>query len=203
MGLGTLDPRNRALLRRWLADAKDPESPSLHCARVATHAAQLGRALGIGDAEWLDALCLGGAVHDIGKLAVPDSILKKAGRLTAEEWAVVRLHPEQGARLTRELRMPERVQDAVRHHHEHWDGSGYPFGLAGEQIPLCARVVCVVDIYDALTSDRSYRGALSREEALAVMADEAGHTLDPSIFQVFRRVAAAPLPRPQSLNFAA
>lgn len=187
----TPDPRSRALLRRWLADAKDPQSPSLHCARVAAHAARLGRELGIGDADWLESLRLGSAVHDIGKLAVPDSILKKPGRLSAEEWATIRLHPELGARLTHELSMPERVQEAVRHHHEHWDGSGYPYGLAREEIPLCARVVCVVDVYDALTSDRSYRGALSRDEALAVMEAERGRTLDPYIFGVFRGLANA------------
>ena len=189
MDFWTPDPRSRALLRRWMADVEDPGSPSLHCARVAGHAALLGRGLGIGDAEWLEALRLGGAVHDIGKLAVPESILKKPGRLTAAEWATIRLHPELGARLTRELCMPDRVQDAVRYHHEHWDGSGYPYGLSGEAIPLCARVVCVVDVYDALTSNRSYRGALSRQEALAVMEAECGHTLDPRIFAVFQGLA--------------
>lgn len=203
MELWTPDPDSRALLRRWLADATDPQSPSLHCARVADQAARLGRELGIGDADWLDALRVGSAVHDIGKLSVPDAILKKPGRLTAEEWAVVRLHPDAGASLTRKLRLPEWVNQAVRHHHEHWDGSGYPDGLAGEAIPLCARVVCVVDVYDALTSDRSYRRALPQDEALAVMAGECGYTLDPAIFRVFRRMISAPATQRASLTLAA
>lgn len=188
MDLWTPDPRSRALLRRWLAETNDPQSPSLHCARVAELAERLGSELGIGDHDWLEALRLGSAMHDIGKLSVPSEILNKPGRLTPSEWATVRTHPEAGARLTRKLRMPEKVHDAVRHHHERWDGSGYPDGLAGEAIPLSARVVCVVDVYDALTSDRSYRSALSREAALGVMEAECGYTMDPRIFSVFRRM---------------
>ena len=91
------------------------------------------------------------------------------------------------------------VRDAVRHHHEHWDGSGYPDGLAGGEIPLSARVVCVVDIYDALTSERAYRRRLSRDEALEVMNEEAGHTLDPDLFRVFRdEVLQSPIGRQAS-----
>ena len=106
----------------------------------------------------------------------------------------MRLHPEWGALLVGRFGMPESVQEMVRHHHEHWNGSGYPDGLAGEEIPLCARVVCVVDVYDALTSDRCYRRALTREQALEVMQQESGTTLDPDIFRVFRESLLAPAP---------
>ncbi len=176
----------RALLRHWFTDRGDPESAALHGARVATLASSLARALGIRDEDWLSSLWLGSAVHDIGKLAVPDSILKKPGRLTMSEWSTVRLHPEWGALLVGRFGMPDSVREMVRHHHEHWNGSGYPDGLRGEEIPLCARVLCVVDVYDALTSDRCYRRALTREQALEVMEREAGTTLDPNIFRVFK-----------------
>jgi len=105
----------------------------------------------------------------------------------------VRQHPEWGALLVDRLGMSGEVKAAVRHHHEHWDGTGYPDGLAGHAIPLSARVVCVVDVYDALTSERSYRRALSRDEALAVMRDESGTTLDPTLFCVFSRLPLDPV----------
>ena len=187
------------LLRRWLSE-DDPASAALHSERVALLAAALAAALGIHDDPWLEALRIGSAVHDIGKLAVPESILNKAGPLTDEEWETVRQHPEWGARLVERLGMSADVRDAVRHHHERWDGTGYPDRLAGDAIPLSARLVCVVDVFDALTSDRRYRRALSNAEALEVMNDEAGRTLDPEIYQVFRtRVARAAPPAPVTL----
>ena len=179
------------LLRQWLEDRSDPESPAIHSERVAAMAATLADAMGIHDPVWVASLRLASAMHDIGKLAVPETILKKPGRLEDEEWDTVRRHPEWGALLVERLGMPGEVRAAVRHHHERWDGTGYPDGLAGESIPLSARVVSVVDVYDALTSERSYRRALTREEALAVMSDEAGAKLDPQIFNVFRRTLLA------------
>ena len=190
-----VDDDGSALLRRWLIDTTDPHSAALHSERVALLAATLAGALGIHDDAWLEALRIGSAVHDIGKLAVPDSILNKPGPLTDDEWGTMRRHSEWGARLVERLGMSAAVREAVRHHHERWDGTGYPDGLAGEEIPLSARLVCVVDVYDALTSERSYRRALSREEAIEVMNDEAGHTLDPHIYSVFRSAVAHTDPR--------
>jgi putative nucleotidyltransferase with HDIG domain len=190
MGNWSPDTDSSELLRQWLTDRTDPESPALHSERVAMLAAALACAMGIDDEPWLEALRLGCAVHDIGKLAVPEGILKKPGALTSDEWHTVRQHPEWGAVLVERLGMSREVKAAVRHHHERWDGSGYPDGLAGDAIPLEARVVCVVDVYDALTSDRSYRRALSRDEALAVMDHEAGRTIDPNIYDVFRNRVA-------------
>ena len=190
MGNWAADLDSSDLLRQWLADRNDPESPALHSERVAFLADALASAMGIGDPVWIEALRMASAMHDIGKLAVPEAILKKPGRLDADEWATVRMHPEWGAMLVERLGMSGEVRAAVRHHHERWDGTGYPDRLRGESIPLSARVVCVVDVFDALTSDRSYRPALTREEALAVMEAEAGTTLDPAIFRVFRRAVA-------------
>ena len=187
MGNWTTEADSSELLRQWLTDRTDPESPALHSQRVALLATSLAEAGGIDDPVWLATLRLASAVHDIGKLAVPDTILKKPGRLDDEEWETVRQHPEWGAVLVERLGMSGEVRPAVRHHHERWDGTGYPDRLAGEEIPLCARLVCVVDVYDALTSERSYRRALRPEQALAVMEREAGKTLDPFIFGVFRR----------------
>lgn len=189
MGHWTTDTDSSELLRQWLTD-RDPQSAALHSERVALLAGALASAMGIDDAAWLESLRLGCAVHDIGKLAVPDVILRKPGTLTAEEWQTVRQHPEWGALLVERLGMSGEVKAAVRHHHERWDGTGYPDGLAGDAIPLAARVVAVVDVYDALTSDRSYRRALSRDEALAVMDHESGRTIDPNIYDVFRNRVA-------------
>ena len=185
------DMDSSELLRQWLMDRSDPASPALHSERVAMLAASLAHALGIQDTAWLESLRLGCAVHDIGKLAVPEQILKKPGALTPDEWETVRRHPEWGALLVERLGMSREVGAAVRHHHERWDGSGYPDGLVGDSIPLAARMVAVVDVYDALTSDRSYRPALPREEALRVMDEEAGRTIDPNIYRVFRDVVAS------------
>jgi HD-GYP domain-containing protein (c-di-GMP phosphodiesterase class II) len=127
-------------------------------------------------------------MHDVGKLAVPSSILNKPGPLDEEEWRIMRQHPEWGDRLAEKLHLPDVVRSVVRHHHERWDGSGYPDGLGERAIPLVARMLCVVDVYDALTTERSYRHALTRDEALSVMQTESGSTLDPSIYRTFRRV---------------
>ena len=120
----------------------------------------------------LAALYRGGYLHDIGKIGIPDAILFKRGPLTSEEWDVMRSHPVRGEEICRPMRSLAPVLPIIRSHHERWDGSGYPDGLAGDGIPLLARILQVADIYDALTSERPYKQALAPEEAFAVMEEE-------------------------------
>jgi putative two-component system response regulator len=142
-----------------------------HCQRLAVASVMLGEALGLPSQD-LTALYRGGYLHDIGKIAIPDAILFKRGALTAEEWEVMRSHPARGEEICRPMQSLAAVLPIIRSHHERWDGSGYPDGLAGEDIPLLARILQVVDIYDALTTERSYKLALSPKESFAVMEEE-------------------------------
>jgi len=143
-----------------------------HSDRLAEHAVQLGEKLGLSEDD-LQELRLGCLLHDIGKLAVPDHILLKPARLNAEETEIVRQHPVTGERICAPLKCLRPILPLIRHHHERIDGSGYPDGLYGEEIPLKARILQVADVYDALTSDRPYREALSSEEALEILRQEA------------------------------
>jgi putative two-component system response regulator len=128
-------------------------------------------------------------VHDVGKVAVPDAILLKPGRLTEEEWKIMREHPAVGERICAPLKSFRLVTPVIRHHHEKFDGSGYPDGLRGEAIPICARVLQVVDVYDALTTERPYKKAFSSNEALQTMKEEvAKGWWDPNIFEEFARL---------------
>ncbi len=139
----------------------------------------------------LDALYRGAFLHDIGKIAVPDRVLLKKGRLTAEEYAVMKQHPAIGDDLCRTMRSLGSVLPIVRHHHERLDGRGYPDGLAGDQIPLLARIVAIVDVFDALTTDRPYRKALDVEVALEMMRSDArGGWCDLALLDRF--IAAVP-----------
>ena len=151
-------------------EAKDPYTEG-HCERLSAYAAALGEHLGQ-PAETVVALRRAGTLHDIGKVAVPDAILLKPGPLTEPEWVVMRDHPAVGERICQGLKSLRLVLPVIRHHHERWDGSGYPDGLAGEEIPVTARVLQVVDVFDALTTDRPYRRALGTGEALRVLSDE-------------------------------
>lgn len=151
-------------------EARDPYTGG-HCERLAASAAALGQALGL-DGQALRALRLAGSLHDLGKVAVPDQVLLKPGRLDPAERTVIQLHPVTGAELIRPLRTLDPVLPIVRHHHERWDGSGYPDGLAGEAIPLPARIMAVVDVYDALVTARPYKGPLPPREALAILRRE-------------------------------
>jgi putative nucleotidyltransferase with HDIG domain len=182
------DDKQVELLQLWAEtiEAKDRYT-ARHCVRVAEYTEHLGRAMGI-EGTQLEWLRTGSMMHDVGKLAVPAAILNKPGPLTTEEWRIMRQHPEWGDRFAVKLQLPGLVRSVVRHHHERWDGDGYPDRLGERAIPLVARMLCVVDVYDALTSERSYRTALTRDEALAVMQDDAGSALDPSIYRTFRRV---------------
>jgi ribonuclease P protein subunit RPR2 len=125
-------------------------------------------------------MAYGFLLHDVGKLAVPDAILTKPGRLTADEFEQIKLHPEQGVRILADIPFLDRALDVVRHHHERWDGGGYPAGLAGREIPLWARIFSVVDTLDAMTSDRPYRAACSLDVALEELRGQAGSQFDPA-----------------------
>jgi putative two-component system response regulator len=156
-----------------------------HCQRLAVASVMLGEALGLGSQD-LTALYRGGYLHDIGKIAIPDSILFKRGKLTAAEWEIMRSHPVRGEEICRPMQSLSHVLPIIRSHHERWDGSGYPDGLAGENIPLLARILQVADIYDALITERSYKQALTPEEALAVMEEEARRGWrDPELVPLF------------------
>lgn len=165
-------------------EAKDPYTEG-HIFRVATLALKLGRRLGL-SAEHQESLWKGGILHDIGKIGVPDAILNKAGRLTPEETAQMQVHAIVGERICQPLRSIRYLLPVIRHHHEKFNGTGYPDGLRGEAIPITARIVGIVDMYDALITDRPYRPRLSREEAFGILrAGAADGTLDPELVASF------------------
>ncbi len=161
-----------------------------HCERVADYACRLALAAGL-DARALPWFRMGALLHDVGKVDVPSSILNKPGRLTEDEWDVMRAHPERGVQLLADVDFPWDIRPMVLHHHERWDGGGYPYGLAGEEIPVAARVLCVADVFDALTTTRSYRSAFTASAALEIMEGDAGHAFDPRLFELFERVVRA------------
>ncbi len=152
-------------------ESRDPYTEG-HCERLALNASNLGRHLGL-DPESIVALRRGGYLHDLGKIAVPDEILKKGTNLSPEEWAVMKLHPVTGETICQPLKSLRLVLPIIRNHHEHSDGSGYPDGLRQSEIPLLARVLQVVDVYDALRTARPYKPALSHEQAAFTMHEEA------------------------------
>jgi putative two-component system response regulator len=164
-------------------EAKDP-STEHHCQRLANLAARLGTQAGL-DAAELEAVAYGALLHDVGKIGVPESILTKQGPLNASEWEVMRTHPEIGARICEPLAAAGAFGPIVRHHHERWDGHGYPDGLKGEAIPLGARIVALVDAFDAMTHDRPYRRALSVDHAVRELWSEAGTQFDRALVPLF------------------
>lgn len=158
--------------------------------RMAVYAVGLGRALGLGE-EALKALRAAAVLHDIGQIAVPDHIIMKPGRLTPEEFDRLKLHPDVGAEIIDRARFAYPVAPIVRAHHERWDGAGYPRGLAGESIPLEARILAAVDTFVALTSNRHYRRALPLEKAVEILAEEAGRSLDPHVVHLISEMYPA------------
>jgi putative two-component system response regulator len=152
-------------------EAKDPYTEG-HCERLSEYSMALAERLGLPE-ELRIALRRGGIVHDVGKIVVPEHILLKPGKLTEEEWAIMRQHPLVGENICRPLRTFRLVLPIIRHHHEKLDGSGYPDGLKGDEIPLTAKILQTVDIYDALTTERPYRKALAPEHALTIIREEA------------------------------
>jgi HD-GYP domain-containing protein (c-di-GMP phosphodiesterase class II) len=164
-------------------EARDPYTRG-HSVRVAGMAYEVGLRLGCSRGS-LSLLDLGGALHDVGKLVVSEAVLGKPGPLTEEEFAEVRAHPEAGARLVALDRTLLPALPSVLYHHERWDGRGYPTGRGGMQIPFEARILAVVDCYDAMTSDRPYRAALPPEEAIAEVDRCAGTQFDPDVAAAF------------------
>lgn len=151
-------------------EAKDHYTEG-HCDRLSKYSVALGERLKVGE-EMKAALRRAGIVHDIGKVTVPENILLKPGGLTADEWTIMRQHPVVGERICAPLKSFRLALPGIRHHHEKLDGSGYPDGLKGDQVPLIARILQTVDVYDALTTDRPYRKAMTAEKAFAVMREE-------------------------------
>src|SRR5215475_9960336 len=152
-------------------ESRDPYTEG-HCERLADNASSLGRHLSL-DEEEIVALRRGGYLHDLGKIAVPDEIMKKGADLTPEEWVIMKRHPVTGENICRPLKSLRLVLPIIRNHHEHFDGSGYPDGLAGREIPLLARILQVADVYDALRTARPYKPAHSHEDSAIIMRKEA------------------------------
>jgi HD-GYP domain-containing protein (c-di-GMP phosphodiesterase class II) len=167
-------------------EAKD-DCTGGHIQRVHALGMLLARAIvpeEAGDAQ----LACGFLLHDVGKLAVPDAVLNKPGPLDADEWDLMRQHPEKGAKILSTIPFLDRALDVVRHHHERWDGTGYPDGLEGGEIPLWARIFAVVDTVDAITSDRPYRPARPLEVAMRELRDGSGEQFDPACVAAFERL---------------
>ena len=169
-------------------EARDPYTRG-HSARVTAIAESIARRLGW-DERQLALLRVGGPLHDVGKLGVAGEVLAKPGRLDEQELAQIREHPKLGARILLRVAALRGALPYVLYHHERWDGDGYPTGRAGEEIPLEARVLAVADAFDAMTSDRPYRPALDRDEALAEMERCAGTQFDPEIVRIFLELFA-------------
>jgi putative two-component system response regulator len=164
----------------------------MHCERLASYSIALGRALGLPRQDQL-ALYRGGYLHDIGKIGIPDSILFKRGLLTDEEWQAMRLHTIRGEEICRPMKTLAPVLPIIRSHHERWDGTGYPDRLAGEEIPLLARILQVADIYDALTTARPYKPAFTHQHAVEIMLEEARRGWrDPELVPLFAEICQKP-----------
>ena len=169
-----------------MIDAKDSDTGS-HSKRVAQCSADLARRLGMTEDEAANIYTVG-LLHDIGKLAVPDNILTKPGRLTDEEYAMIRRHPAVGGELLAGLESIAHVKEGTLYHHERYDGGGYPFGLAGEETPLFARIICVADSYDAMSTTRVYQRKRSREDIIGEFRRCRGRQFDPWVTDVFVRM---------------
>lgn len=183
-------------------EGKDPYTLG-HCERLAELSSGLGQQLGLSE-DMIVALRRAGVVHDVGKVAVPDSVLLKPGRLSDTEWTIMREHPIVGERICSPLKSFRSVLPIIRHHHERYDGSGYPDGLKGDQIPVTARVLQVVDVYDALTTERPYKPPFPIHEALQTIRQEvAKGWVDPHIFAEFEKFVQRRAIKPAALSASA
>ncbi len=169
-------------------DARDQDTEG-HSQRVADLAMEIGREMGLEEAI-LSPLRLAALMHDIGKIGVPDVVLHKPGPLDEQEWALMHKHPQTGFDILKNIPYLAPALDAILQHHEKYNGKGYPVGLSGDEISLSARILAIVDVYDALTSNRPYRPAFSPEKALEIIRGEAGQQFDPEVVQAFVRIPA-------------
>ncbi|MGB9756927.1 MAG: HD-GYP domain-containing protein [Candidatus Bipolaricaulaceae bacterium] len=169
-----------------IVSSRDPYT-GVHSEEVAELAGKLAKVLNLPEKE-IARIDTAARVHDLGKIAVPDAILLKPGPLTEEEWKVMKQHPVVSAEILSGLEIYKDCVDIIRHEHEHWDGSGYPDGLKGEEIPLGSRIIAVADVWHALISDRPYRKAYTKEEARKIMKDMAGKVLDPRLVEIFLQI---------------
>ena len=190
--ISRLETRFYDLVGRWAGSIESKDAYTLgHCERVADYACALARDVGF-DEITMFWFRIGALLHDVGKIAVPSEILNKPGPLDAEERATMETHAAAGYDMLRDIDFPWDILPLVRGHHERWDGRGYPDKLAGETIALSARIVCVADVFDALTTDRPYRRAFTWDEALAMMAKDSGKMFDPDLFPRFERIMKTP-----------
>lgn len=186
--LGSLENAYRSTLHALTAalETRDAETHG-HSERVVTFSLRLGREYGL-NAREMKALEFGSLLHDIGKIGVPDAILRKPAKLTDEEWVRMREHPLHGQQILRGIKFLEGAARVVAQHHEKWDGSGYPIGLKGEEIDICARIFSVADAFDAITSDRVYRQGRPYEAAAQELDEWANRQFDPKVVDAFHRV---------------
>lgn len=186
--LNSLEGAYRSTLKALTAalETRDSETHG-HSERVVSYSLRLGREYGL-SSEAMKSLEFGSLLHDIGKIGVPDSILRKPAKLTDEEWVRMREHPMHGQQILRGIEFLQGAARVVAQHHEQWDGSGYPVGLRGEDIDICARIFSVADAFDAITSDRVYRRGKSYEAAAQELDDWAGRQFDPKVVEAFHRV---------------
>lgn len=173
-----------SVVREWGQSIESADSYTFgHCERVATYAAIVAEALRVDDRA-AQAIQFGAYLHDLGKVKVPHEVLNKAGKLTAEEFEIIKRHPVWGVELLTDIDFPWDIVPIIRWHHERLDGEGYPDRLVGDEIPLTAQVICVVDVWDALTTRRSYRAAMPVDRALAIM-EESRHWWRPEVYAAF------------------
>ena len=199
--MGRLDDANRHVVQlndlymstiealAMAVNAKDQITHG-HIRRVQVYALELARRLGVSEERQLKVIATAALLHDMGKLAIPEHILNKPGKLTPAEFDKMKRHADIGADLLSSVKFPYPVIPIVRHHHEHWDGTGYPAGISGTDIPLGARVLSVVDCFDALTSDRPYRPRLNAEDAFEIIRERRSKVYDPLVVDMFFRAYA-------------
>lgn len=171
------------------AEFKDNET-GLHVIRMSHYARLIAEASGYGDEAWVDLIFNAAPMHDIGKIGIPDHILKKPGKLDPDEWKVMQMHPKYGADIIGEhdSKLMRMSREIALSHHEKWDGSGYPNGLKGEDIPLSGRIIAIADVFDALTTERPYKKAWSVEDAVSTIEKDAGSHFDPKLVKVFLEI---------------
>jgi putative nucleotidyltransferase with HDIG domain len=177
-----------AVVRDWGQSIESSDSYTYgHCERVADYGVAVARELGL-DEDQQTTVRIGAYLHDLGKVRIPHEILNKPGKLTPEEFRVIQMHPVWGLELLATVEFPWDIKPIIRWHHERYDGTGYPDRLRGDEIPINAQIICIVDVFDALTTTRSYRPALSRGEAL-VKIEESRGWWRPDVYQAFLRMA--------------